>query len=74
MDLFLRVDLSQGSLNPTMLVNKVIDEISCVFVLQSFLINPSLVKKLFQVGVNIFQIKSMIGIPSDVADMLEVGG
>ena len=74
MDLFLGVDLSQSSLNPTMLVNKVIDEISCVFVLQSFLINPSLVEKLFQVGVNIFQIKSMIGIPSDVADMLEVGG
>ena len=73
MYLLLRVDFSQSSFNSPMLVNKVINKISRVFVLQSLLINSCFVEKLFQVRVNIFQIKTMIGIPSYMTDVLKVG-
>lgn len=73
MYLLLRVDFSQSSFNSPMLVNKVINKISRVFVLQRLLIDSCFVEKLFQVRVNVFQIKTMIGIPSYMTDVLKVG-
>ena len=72
MDLFLRIDLSQGSLHSSMLVNEVINEVSSVFVLQSLLIHPSLVKESLQIWINIVEIEPVIGIPPDMTDVLEI--
>ena len=74
MNFFLRVDFSQRSLNSTVLVNEIINEVSSVFILESFLINSCLLEESLQIWINIVQIKSMVGIPSYVTDVLEVGG
>ena len=71
---FLRVDFSQRSLNSTVLVNEIINEVSSVFILESSLINSCLLEESLQVWINIVKIKSMVGIPSYVTDVLEVGG
>jgi len=56
-----------------MLVNKVIDEIPGVLVLQGLLVDPSFVEKLLKIWVNILQVKAMVGIPPHMADVLEIG-
>ena len=71
---FLRVDFSQRSLNSTVLVNEIINEVSSVFILESSLINSCLLEESLQVWINIVKIKSMVGIPSYMTDVLEVGG
>ena len=57
-----------------MLVNEVVDEVPGVLVLQGFLIYSSFVEKLLQIWINIFQIKAMVWIPANVADVLEIAG
>ena len=74
MNFFLRVDFPQRSLHSTVLVNEIINEVSSVFILESFLINSCLLEESLQVWINIVKIKSMVGVPSYVTDMLEVGG
>ena len=74
MNFFLRVDFPQRSLHSTVLVNEIINEVSSVFILESFLINSCLLEESLQIWINIVQIKSMVGIPSYVTDVLEVGG
>ena len=74
MNFFLRVDFPQRSLHSTVLVNEIINEVSSVFILESFLINSCLLEESLQVWINIVKIKSMVGIPSYVTDVLEVGG
>ena len=69
----MRVDLPQSGLHPAVLVNEVVDEVPGVLVLEGSLVHASLVEKLLQIGINILQIKSMIRIPADVANVLEVG-
>ena len=56
-----------------MLVNEVVDEVPGVLVLQGSLVHSSLVEKLLQIGINIFQVKSVVGVPADMTDVLEVG-
>ena len=72
MDLFLRVNFPQGGLYSTMLVNEVIDKISCVFILQGSFIYSSLVEKLLQIRIYILKVETMVRIPAYVANMLEV--
>ena len=74
MNFFLRVDFSQRSLHSSVLVNEIINEVSSVFILESSLINSCLLEESLQVWINIVKIKSMVGIPSYVTDVLEVGG
>ena len=57
-----------------MLVNEVVDKVPGVLVLQGFLIYSSFVEKLLQIWINIFQIKAMVWIPANVADVLEIAG
>ena len=74
MNFFLRVDFPQRSLHSSVLVNEIINEVSSVFILESSLINSCLLEESLQVWINIVKIKSMVGIPSYVTDVLEVGG
>ena len=74
MNFFLRVDFPQRSLHSTVLVNEIINEVSSVFILESSLINSCLLEESLQVWINIVKIKSMVGVPSYVTDVLEVGG
>ena len=55
-----------------MFVDEVIYKISCVLILESFLINTSFVEKFLQVRVHILKIEAMIRIPSNMANVLEV--
>lgn len=57
-----------------MFIYEVIDEVPCVLVLQGLFINTSFVKKLLEVGINIFQVKPVIRIPPNMADVLKIGG
>ena len=57
-----------------MLVDEVVDEVPSVLVLQGSLVYSSLVEKLLQIGINIFQVKSVVGVPANMTDVLEVGG
>ena len=57
-----------------MFVNEVVDEVPRVLVLQRSLVHPGLVEKLLQIGINILQVKSVVGVPANMADVLEVGG
>lgn len=55
-----------------MLVDEIVDEVARIFILQLSLRDARFGKELFQLGVDILQIKSLVGIPSHVADVLEV--
>ena len=70
----MRVDLPQSGLHPAVLVNEVVDEVPGVLVLQGSLVHSSLVEKLLQIRINIFQVKSVVRVPANMADVLEVGG
>lgn len=63
---------TQCSLHTTVLVYKIIDEVSRVLVLQRLLVHPRLLEEPLQVGVHILQIESPVRIPAHVADVLKV--
>ena len=56
-----------------MLVDEIINEIPGIFVLKCFLVDTCLLEELFQIWVDILQIKAMIGVPANVTDVLEIG-
>ena len=56
-----------------MFVDEVINEISGVFVLQRFLVDTCLLEELLEIWVDILQVKTMIGVPANVTDVLEIG-
>merc|ERR1719209_1427151 len=56
-----------------MLVDEIINEIPGIFVLKRFLVDTCLLEELFQIWVDILQIKAMIGVPANVTDVLEIG-
>ena len=55
-----------------MFVDEVINEISGVFVLQRFLVDTCLLEELLEIWVDILQVKTMIGVPANVTDVLEI--
>ena len=56
-----------------MFVNEVVDEFPCVVVQKSGLVYSGPLEELLEIGVNIFEIESMVRIPAYMADVLEVG-
>lgn len=68
------VNFQHGSLNPTVLVNEVVDEVSRFLVLQFPLAHPCLGEELLEFGVDVFQVESPVRIPAHMTYMLEVRG
>ena len=55
-------------------LNKLVNKISRVFVLQLSLTDSGPGEELLQFGVHVFEVEASVRVPADVADVLEVGG
>jgi len=55
-----------------MFVDEVINEVPGVFVLKRLLVDTCFLEELLQIWVDILQVKTMIGIPANVTDVLEI--
>ena len=57
-----------------MFVYEVIDEVPRILVLQGLFVDTSFVEKLFKIRIHIFQVKTVVRIPPNMADMLKICG
>jgi len=55
-----------------MFVNEVVNEVPGVFVLKRLLVDAGLVEELLQIWVDILKVKTMVGVPANVTDVLEI--
>ena len=55
-----------------MFVDEVINEVPGVFVLKRLLVDTCFLEELLQIWVDILEVKTMIGIPANVTDVLEI--
>ena len=55
-----------------MFVNEVVNEVPGVFVLKRLLVDTCLVEELLQIWVDILEVKTMVGVPANVTDVLEI--
>ena len=55
-------------------LNKLVNKISRVFVLQLSFADSGPGEELLQFGIDVFEVEAAVRVPADVADVLEVGG
>ena len=68
------LQLEHGGLDAAVFVDKVVDKVPRLLVLQLRLRHARLGEEFVQLGVDVLQVEALVRVPAHVADVLEVGG